>query len=133
MIYIVVSTSFPGLLTEIRSNLLLPRRFDRISVSSPGNEVAVKHLLSNCSVLVKKAYVTRHDNALKCFIFPMLKSLNLIDRIPPWYYSEVKVKPYYENEDFRFWWNIPEFSGREENEDDREMPRPDGKLELKTG
>jgi len=86
---------------------------------------SVKHLISNCSELAKRFYITRHDNALKCFIWPLLYQLKLITKCPPWYACD-KVAPYYENENVRFWWNIPEYTGR----DDEAIhpPRPDGKL-----
>ena len=74
-------------------------------------------------------YISRHDNALKCFTFALLKEYKLIERIPPWY-SSIQVKPYYENNQCTFWWNIPEFSGREIDEDGRNVLRPDGKIEL---
>ena len=89
-------------------------------------EESVKHLLSNCSILVMSTYKARHDNALKCFIFPMLHDFGLIKKIPPWY-SNKKVDPYMENEYTKFWWDIPEYNGKE-NEDDSRTLRPDGKI-----
>ena len=42
-----------------------------------------------------------------------------------------KVKPYYENESAKFWWDIPEYTGREDPDDINTRPlRPDGRLEL---
>ena len=35
---------------------------------------SVKHLLSNCGELVKKVYVNRHNDALKCFFLSFLKN-----------------------------------------------------------
>ena len=90
---------------------------------------SVKHLLSNCDTLARSMYISRHDNALKCFTFALLKEYKLIERIPTWY-SSIQVKPYYENNQCKFWWNIPEFSGREIDEDGRNVLRPDGKIEL---
>jgi len=52
----------------------------------------------------------------------------LINDIPAWW-SKTTVKPYYCNEEARFWWDIPEYLGTE-NEDEAKSPRPDGKLEL---
>ena len=57
-------------------------------------------------------------------MFPLLKQLKLIDEVPPWW-SKSKVKPYYENKEARFWWDIPEYYGT-----DSRLARPDGKVEL---
>ena len=89
-------------------------------------EEHVKHLLSNCSVLAKSVYKTRHDNALKCFVFSFLYHFGLIEKIPPWY-SNKKVQPYMEGNNVKFWWVIPEYNGKE-NEEDRKTLRPDGKI-----
>ena len=86
---------------------------------------SVKHIVSNCSLLAKSAYITRHDNALKCFVWPMLKTFGLTNNIPCWYAYD-KVKPFYEKENVRFWWDIPEYTGRDDESE--HPPRPDGKL-----
>ena len=63
----------------------------------------------------------------------MLKHFNLIDQIPPWY-SNKKVTPYIEKDDIKFWWNIPEYNGKEdENEEGARPLRPDGKIMFKNG
>ena len=91
-------------------------------------EESVKHVISNCSEIVKTGYKRRHDNALKCFVFPMLHFFGLVDKIPPWY-SNQQVTPYMENERAKFWWDIPEYNGmEEEKQDERKRPRPDGKI-----
>ena len=90
---------------------------------------SVKHLISNCGSFAKSLYITRHDNALKCFVWPLLKKLKLSDKCPGWY-SNDKVAPHYVNNDAEFWWDIPEYSGRDE-ECDRPL-RPDGKLIINT-
>ena len=91
---------------------------------------SVKHLMSNCRNLLNTVYKSRHDNAFKCFVFPLLKQLGLINKEHSWY-SPDKVKPYYENESSKFWWDIPEYSGRENSNEQQVKPlRPDGKLEL---
>ena len=59
--------------------------------------------MSNCSNLINTVYKSRHDNSIKCFVFPLLKQLGLGD----------KGKPYYENESSKFWWDIPEYTGKE--------------------
>ena len=49
------------------------------------------------------------------------------------WYTNNKVKPYYENKMAKFWWDIPEYTGREEPKYVESRPlRPDGKLELIT-
>ena len=45
-------------------------------------------------------------------------------------YSNVEIKPKYENEDLELLWDIPEYSGQAE-ESDEHVKRPDGKLILK--
>ena len=47
------------------------------------------------------------------------------------WYSSDKVKPYYENESSKFWWDVPEYSGREGSKDQKVEPlRPDGRIEI---
>ena len=84
--------------------------------------------MNNCEILAKFTYTTRHNNALKCFVFPLLENFGLIDKIPPWW-SKVGVKPHYFNEKAKFWWDIPEYLGTE-NEDETKTPRPDGKIQI---
>ena len=63
-------------------------------------------------------------------MFPLLKELGLIDKDKDWYTND-KVKLYYENESAMFWWDIPEYTGREAPKDkDSRALRPDGKLEM---
>ena len=90
----------------------------------------VKHLLSNCGELAKKLYVDRHNNALKCFFFRMLTKSGFSSKTPYWYSPE-KVKPSYENERYSVFWDIPEYTGRDE-EDESSLARPDGKIVMKS-
>ena len=85
----------------------------------------MKHLISNCSVLAETLYITRHDNALKCFVWPLLHKLKLSEKCPGWYAND-KVAPRYGNENAQFLWDIPEYTGRDEESE--HPPRPDGKL-----
>lgn len=86
---------------------------------------SVKHLLSNCEEFVKGLYKRRHDNALKCFVWALLYQFDLIEKKPSWY-ADDKVKPYYKKGNFEFWWDIPQYTGRD---DEPENPlRPDGKV-----
>ena len=89
----------------------------------------MKHLLSNCGPLAKVDYIRRHNRALQCILFPLLLSNKFIKECPPWY-SKIVVQPRYENEELIVLWDIPEYSG-EENEDENKMLRPDGKLIFK--
>ena len=91
---------------------------------------SVKHLLSNCGELAKKIYVDRHNNALKCFFLRMLAKYGFCNKTPCWYSAE-KVKPSQENESCSVFWDIPEYTGRDE-EDETSLARPDGKVILKT-
>ena len=109
--------------TSTRSNEKINDMSCRICCASQTE--SVKHLLSNCGEFAKGLYISRHDNALKCFVWPLLHQFNIIDKQPAWF-SEEKVKPFYENEKFRFWWDCPEYTGRD-NEAEH-PPRPDGKI-----
>ena len=59
----------------------------------------------------------------------MLKKLNFIEEVPPWF-SSVKVKPQYEDDEYMINWDIPEYSGRD-GETIRDSAKPDGKLVMK--
>ena len=54
---------------------------------------SVMHLMSNCSKFLNTVYKLRHDNAFKCFVFPLLRKLGLIDKDNVWSTND-KVKPY---------------------------------------
>ena len=87
---------------------------------------SVKHLLSNCSDLVKKVYKVRHDNAFKCFFFEVLAKFELIEDAPQWISPE-KVKPEYHNDHYVVSWDIPVYTGRDD-ETIHDSARPDGKI-----
>ena len=89
------------------------------------HQESVKHIISNCGTLAKSLYISRHDNALKCFVWPLLNMFGLIDKLPCWYATD-KVKPYYCKEKVYFWWDIPEYTGRDDESE--HPPRPDGKF-----
>ena len=65
-------------------------------------------------------------------MFNYLNTENLIEKCPPWY-SNIIIKPLYENEKLVFTWNIPEYSGYEEikDQENEKVKRPDAKLILK--
>ena len=86
---------------------------------------SAKHIISNCRSLAPSLYKTRHDNALKCFIWPILHKFGFINDTPRWY-SDMEIKPSYQKEGIQIFWDLPEYSGRD---DENEQPlRPDAKL-----
>ena len=87
--------------------------------------------MNNCATIAKSTYISRHNDALKCFVFPLLFECKLINKIPAWW-SKAKIKPFYSNEDVNFWRDAPEYNGCDD-EDEAKAPRPDGKLELVKG
>jgi hypothetical protein len=91
-----------------------------------GGVESVKHLLSNCGQFAKTLYIRRHNRVLRYILFKFLYKFKLIETCHPWY-SEVDIKPSYENEDILLLWDIPEYSGRDDENDDHVL-RPDGKL-----
>jgi len=103
---------------------------DTCRVCKASEQESVKHLISNCNEFARSLYITRHDNALKCFVWPMLHMFGLVEKCPIWYASD-KVKPYYKNEKIEFWWDVPEYTGRDE--ESVHPPRPDGKLKMNVG
>ena len=90
----------------------------------------VKHLLSNCSQFVKVDYIRRHNRALQCVIFQLLKKFGFIEKCPPWY-SQVNVKPYYNNELVSIYWDIPEYYGNDNDDVENNLSRPDAKIYFK--
>ena len=94
-----------------------------------GGVESIKHLLSNCDKLAAHQYKRRHDRALQNIMFHFLSKNELISTCPPWY-SKVEIKPMYENDNLTVFWDIPEYSGYD---DDLDHPlRPDGKIINKT-
>ena len=93
-------------------------------------EESVKHIMNRCNKLLTGPFIKRHDEALLCFFNELLLNLGFISNCPPWF-SQVKPKPYYDNEVATVWWNIPEFTGSLDNDDER-IYRPDGKVLLKS-
>ena len=92
-----------------------------------GNE-SVMHILNRCPKLLKHSYLQRHNQVLKCFFYEVLFKYQLIDQSPPWF-TKSNPKPYYENDDAYVWWDIPEFSGANIDDEDK-VYRPEGKLKL---
>ena len=94
-----------------------------------GPSESVKHLLSQCSKFLSTDFKRRHDRVLQYILFKFLKKCKLIESVPPWF-TKVEIKPHYENEDVVVYWDIPEYSGHMDEEDDKVL-RPDGKIVLK--
>ena len=91
---------------------------------------SVLHILNNCGKLAKYGYKKRHDQVLKVFFFEMLKKYDLIENVPPWY-TDRKMKPFYENERAAVYWDIPEFTGANDEIEEDRVFRPDGKIIIK--
>ena len=94
-------------------------------------EETIFHILSNCSTLAANLYTARHDNALKCFIWPVLEMLELISTPEVNWFSHREVKPYYCKGGIHLWWDIPEYSIRKEST--RHPLRPDAKIQIERG
>ena len=69
----------------------------------------VQHILSGCSALAQTKYPQRHNNAFKILFFEVLRSLDLITKVEPWF-SQVIPKPLYENEHATAFWDVPLFT-----------------------
>ena len=69
----------------------------------------VQHILSGCSALAQTKYLQRHNNAFKILFFEVLRSLDLITKVEPWF-SQVTPKPLYENEHATALWDVPLFA-----------------------
>ena len=92
---------------------------------STGNE-SVKHLLSNCTKFISNTFKRRHDRVLQYIMFKILHKYKLITDFPPWY-TKVSIKPMYQNEEIEVFWDIPEYSGYDNDLEHRPL-RPDGKI-----
>ena len=108
--------------TKFRSNEVIE---DTICRLCGKDQESAKHIISNCEHLAKSLYKTRHDNAFKCFVWPLLEQFGMITKCPPWY-SANTVKPHYIKDGCQFYWDSPEYTGRDEEAE--HPPRPDGKL-----
>ena len=69
----------------------------------------VQHILSGCSALAQTKYLQRHNNAFKILFFEVLRSLDLITKVEPWF-SQVTPKPLCENEHATAFWDVPLFA-----------------------
>ena len=64
------------------------------------------HVLAGCGALAQSKYMTRHNAPLKVMFYELLKDLDLVTSIPPWY-SQNTPKPFYENEKGKALWDVP--------------------------
>ena len=69
----------------------------------------MQHILSGCSALAQTKYLQRHNNAFKILFFEVLRSLDLITKVEPWF-SQVTPKPLYENDNATTFWDVPLFA-----------------------
>ncbi len=91
-------------------------------------EESVKHLLSNCGKFAKTLYKRRHDRVLQFIMLKFLHKNNLIEKFPPWY-TNMCIKPHYTNDSLDVYWDIPEYSGYDNVQEQEQGPlRPDGKI-----
>ena len=90
----------------------------KIGTSSSGDErcrlcgndpESVSHILTGCSALAQTKYLERHNHALNILFFEVLRSLNITEKSLPWY-SPIKPKPVYENEQTVAYWDVPLFA-----------------------
>ena len=94
-----------------------------------GEVESIKHLLSHCAKFAPTLYIRRHNRILKYIMFKFLKKFNMVEKCYPWF-SNVTIKPSYENEELLVLWDIPEYSGRDDEAEER-LLRPDGKIIFK--
>ena len=76
--------------------------------------------------------MTRHNAALKVIFYELLKDLDLVTSIPPWY-SQNMPKPLYENEKGKALWDVSlyaEYAGGEKQQDRMDC---DGQEEEESG
>jgi hypothetical protein len=102
---------------------------DTVCRMCKNGQESVSHILNRCTKLLSGPYTKRHDNVFQCFFNELLLQYELISTCPPWF-TQTKVKPFYDNDKASLWWNIPEFTGATTDDDERVF-RPDGKLMLK--
>ena len=69
----------------------------------------VQHIQSGCSALAQTKYLQRYNNAFKILFFEVLRSLDLITKVEPWF-SQVTPKPLYENGHATAFWDVPLFA-----------------------
>ena len=76
------------------------------------------HMLAGCGALAQSKYMTRHNAALKVIFYKLLKDLDLVTTVPPWY-SQNTPKPLYENKRRKALWDIPPYAEHAEVRNNR--------------
>ena len=66
---------------------------------------SVSHILAGCGALAQSKYLSRHNNALKILFFEVIRLLDLVLSVGPWY-LKAQPKPMYENERVVAYWDI---------------------------
>lgn len=66
----------------------------------------VPRILAGCSTLTQTRYLEQLNHALNILFVEVLRSLNLTDKSSPWY-SPIKPKPLYDNEQAVAYCNVP--------------------------
>ena len=84
-------------------------------------EETVRHLLSNCEKFAETSDKRRHDRVLQFIIFKFLHKNDLIENVPPWY-TNICIKPHYSSTDLDIYWDIPEYSGYESEQEQNHRP-----------
>ena len=72
----------------------------------------MSHLLASCSALAQTKYLVRHNLLLKNLFFELLKKLGLIDTTPLGFRLPNQLKPVYENQRAKAYWDVPQFMPR---------------------
>ena len=90
---------------------------------------SVRHIMSHCEKFLPTFYKKRHDKVLQYILFVFLKKYKVIDEIPPWF-TKIMIKTKYENDEIILLWDVPEYEGREDEQDEN-LLRPDGKIVMK--
>ena len=62
------------------------------------------HVLAGCCALAQMKYLSRNNAALQILFFELLKGLELVDSVPPWY-SPAQPKVLYENSRAKAYWD----------------------------
>ena len=70
---------------------------------------SIAHVLSSCSALAQKKYLSRHNGALKILFFELLEDYQLIEAAPPWY-SATQPNPLYQNDQVTAYWDVPVYA-----------------------
>ena len=79
------------------------------------------HLLSSCSALAQTKYLARHNPVLKNLFFELLTKLDLIDTTPLCFRFPNQLKPAYENQCTKAYWDVPQFMLRTLQSEQREF------------